>query len=317
MPFILFESTFENKSHSNMDPDYKSTCDKSGVLEIPDCGKIYYELRGILNTENICLIMGAFATLRHYDELADFLASKGFRVLTYDHRGIGRSIALKPSERQTSSMLARDCVCLINEVFGRDSPVHLYGASMGGCVAQHAAIYLSSEDRLLSLYLAVTSPGSYVRIALPQSIWKFLVSQFLIKKDPRVMIEDLVPKCFDKEFLAEIDESGRSMQERWTEKWTMEFKEWFSFHDKVASASQCSVFANHYISSGKLQSLVRKELPITVHIADMDQLVPPAKQRQLGDVLKARIITFHGGHMGGAKEKIKFFNGILTHLHPK
>ena len=297
-----------------MNPDYISACDRSGVVEIPDCGKIYYELRGVLNTDNICLIMGAFATLRHYDELADFLASNGFRVLTYDNRGIGKSIALKPSERQTSSMLARDCVYLINEVFGKDAPVHLYGASMGGCVAQHAAIYLSSEGRLLSLYLAVTSSGRFIRIALPQFVWKFIISRFLIKNDPREMIEDLVPKCFDKEFLLETDQSGRTMQERWTEKWTLEFNEWFSFHDKETSASQCSAFANHYISSVELQSLIRTDLPITVHIAEMDQLMPPSKQRQLGNILKARIITFQGGHIVRATDKAKFYDGVLTHF---
>lgn len=297
-----------------MDPHYKSTYDKNGLLEIPDCGKVYYELRGTSNTENICLIMGAFATLRHYDELADFLASKGYRVLTYDHRGIGKSIAVKPLERQTSTMLARDCVYLINEVLGRKASVHLYGASMGGCVAQHAAIYLMAEGRLLSLYLAVTSPGNYFRIVLPQCAWNFIVSRFLIKKDKREMMQELVPKCFDKDFLIEMDESGRTMQDIWTEKWTMEFEEWFCFHNDVACASQCSVFATHYISPARLQTLIRNELPITVHIAEADELMPPAKQHQLGDVLKAKIITFQGGHMGGAKKKNKFFNGILTHL---
>lgn len=298
-----------------MDPHYESTHDKNGWVEIPDCGTIYYELRGISNTENICLIMGAFATLRHYDELADFLASKGYRVLTYDHRGIGKSIAAKPFERQTSSMLAKDCVCLINEVFGRTALVHLYGASMGGCVAQHAAFHLLSEGRLLSLYLAVTSPGNFfTRIPLPSCVWKFVLSRFLIKANPRDMMQDLVPKCFDKDYLLEMDESGRTMQELWTEKWTVEFEEWFSFHNVTACASQCSVFATHYISSAKLQSLIRNKLPITVHIAETDELMPPAKQRQLGDILQAKIVTFQGGHMGVAKEKAKFFDGILTHL---
>jgi len=135
-----------------MDPHYKSTYDKNGLLEIPDCGKVYYELRGTSNTENICLIMGAFATLRHYDELADFLASKGYRVLTYDHRGIGKSIAVKPLERQTSTMLARGSTCSHLPNGGREASVSVLSRNLSWKLFPHCFTPVCLEFYRLSIF---------------------------------------------------------------------------------------------------------------------------------------------------------------------
>lgn len=106
------------------------------------------------------------------------------------------------------------------------------------------------------------------------------------------MIKYLVPKCFDKEFLDSIDDkSNKTMKERWTEKWVSEYSDWFSFGNIEATASQCSVFATHYISERTLQTLTvkpanRPSLYITVHIAEEDELMPPAKQNELGRILQ-------------------------------
>jgi len=311
-----------------MNPDYISSAEKSCYFSgCPDCC-LYYEQRGLNNIKNIVLIMGAFATLRHFDELADKLSSSGYNVLTYDHRGIGKSTAVDIKLRQTSILLANDCLSLIDHVFGSSSLVHVYGASMGGCIAQYVALSLHRQHRIPSLYLAVTSRGSYVRVlTLPQYLWKIIVKNFLVKSSPRSMIEYLVPKCFDKEFLESIDKNtGQTMKDRWIEKWTTEYSDWFSFNDIEATASQCSVFATHYISDKTLQTLTAaaattkakdqvSECRITVHIAESDELMPPAKQRELGALLQAHIISFKGSHMGGDAEKSRFYEGLLQHLN--
>lgn len=274
-----------------MNPDYISSREKSSYFSRSDC-KLYYEQRGLQNSKYIVLIMGAFATLKHYGELADILASSGYNFLTYDHRGIGKSTASNIKLRQTSTMLANDCIELINHVFGNSSIVHVYGASMGGCIAQHVALILHHQYRLQSLYLAVTSRGSFFRLPFPQYLWKFIVKNFLVKSNPQAMIKYLVPKCFDKEFLDSIDDkSNKTMKERWTEKWVSEYSDWFSFGNIEATASQCSVFATHYISERTLQTLTvkpanRPSLYITVHIAEEDELMPPAKQNELGRILQ-------------------------------
>jgi pimeloyl-ACP methyl ester carboxylesterase len=296
-----------------MDPHYVTGERVVGSLDIDDAGSIYYELRGNRDQPKVVLIMGAFSTLRHYDEVSDFLSTNGFCVLTYDHRGIGRSTALRPNEAQTSKMLASDCVALVNEVFGDTSSVHIYGASMGGFVAQHVALVLHASKRLKSLYLAVTSRGSYFTMPLPQSIWKFAVKNLIVKSDANAMVKYLVPKCFDKEFRETVDEkTGKTIGQLWEEKWTREYRDWFSFADLDATASQCAVTGTHYLSPENLKPLVGCH--VTVHVASQDELMSPAKQQELADILKAKVVRFEGGHLLGREQKAKFFEGLLEHL---
>ena len=60
-------------------------------------------------------------------------------------------------EKQTTSILASDTHELINELWGNSQSVHVYGASMGGMVAQNLAVLLLRDKRLKSLCLAVTA----------------------------------------------------------------------------------------------------------------------------------------------------------------
>jgi pimeloyl-ACP methyl ester carboxylesterase len=296
-----------------MNPHYVTGEHLVGTLDVKDAGTIYYELRGRSDQPKVVLIMGAFSTLRHYDEVADFLSSNGFCVLTYDHRGIGRSTALRTDEAQTSKMLASDCVALSDEVFGDTASIHIYGASMGGFVAQHVALMLQTSKRLKSLYLAVTSRGPYFTMPLPQSVWKFLVKNLIIKSDPHAMVMYLVPKCFDKEFRETVDEkTGRTMGQLWEDKWTREYRDWFSFADLDATASQCAVTGTHYLSADDLKPLVGCN--VTVHVASQDELMSPAKQQELADILKAKVARFDGGHLLGRAQKTKFFETLLGHL---
>lgn len=55
-----------------MDPLHVSMPARSGFVDLPgnDRLQLYYELRGTENEEKILLVMGAFATLKSFDELA-------------------------------------------------------------------------------------------------------------------------------------------------------------------------------------------------------------------------------------------------------
>ncbi len=139
-----------------------------------------------------------------------------------------------------------------------------------------------------------------------------MVKNFIIKADPEQMIRSLITKCFDEEFLHTEDSQGKPMNERWVEKWTREYSDWFSFADVEITASQCSVFATHYLSERELSAL--RGRPITVHIAEKDELMPPSKQRELARILQARAVTFAGGHMGGEADKRRFYDELLRHL---
>ena len=79
--------------------------------------------------------------------------SPTLRVITFDHRGIGRSESLTPA--YTTEAMADDAVSILDEL-GLES-AHVYGISLGGMIAQQFA--LRHPDRIRSLVLGATQPG--------------------------------------------------------------------------------------------------------------------------------------------------------------
>ena len=234
------------------------------------------------------LVMGAFASLRWLDCLADRLAAEGFEVLSYNHRGLplgsyvdlsrlpqkdqrgakqehggsggadddgsrdasssrsrspscestattastsssttSSSIGSSSSSSSSSSksalshhhtceLLAEDAWRLVARVWGADhGPIHVYGASMGGMIAQRMAVQeLRRADaegrppRVVSLFLAVTCRGLYpfpgmdglARLVMPTFYKTGLIRlalPFLISRSKERMLQVNSPVPFD------------------------------------------------------------------------------------------------------------------------
>jgi pimeloyl-ACP methyl ester carboxylesterase len=135
---------------------------------------ICYEIFGDPASEPMLLIMGLGAQMIHWDDaFCRQLAARGFRVIRFDNRDIGKSSHLSGGKRLTPLELlklrflripvaapyrlidmARDTVGLM-DVLGIKS-AHLVGASMGGMIAQEIAISFPQRVRSLTSIMSTT-----------------------------------------------------------------------------------------------------------------------------------------------------------------
>src|SRR5947209_4556785 len=86
-------------------------------------------------------------TRLHWSEPFLDLLRRDFDVITYDHRGVGRSSRLEG--RVTIAQLAEDAARLLRAL-GLSS-AHVFGMSMGGMVAQELALARPEMVRTLTL----------------------------------------------------------------------------------------------------------------------------------------------------------------------
>lgn len=101
----------------------------------------------------LLLISGQAVDSSSWDAVVPAFA-ESFRVITFDHRGTGRSEA-GTDEAYSTRSFARDALAVLDDAgVGR---AHVYGHSMGGRVAQWIA--LDSGHRVASLVLGATTAG--------------------------------------------------------------------------------------------------------------------------------------------------------------
>jgi pimeloyl-ACP methyl ester carboxylesterase len=93
--------------------------------------------------------------------------SPSVRVITYDHRGIGRSASLMPA--YTTEAMADDAASILDEL-GLDA-VHVYGFSLGGMVAQQLA--LRHPRRVRSVVFGATQPGGRRAVPAEREVLEF------------------------------------------------------------------------------------------------------------------------------------------------
>lgn len=139
--------------------------------ELPSGIELCYERFGEEGRPTILLVMGLGAQMIAWpDELCADLAGRGYRVVRFDNRDVGRSthlvelgepnplrvLARRERPPYRLDQMAADCVGLIEHL--GSGPVHLVGASMGGFIAQ--LVVVSRPELVRSVVLVMTSTGS-------------------------------------------------------------------------------------------------------------------------------------------------------------
>jgi pimeloyl-ACP methyl ester carboxylesterase len=113
--------------------------------------RIHYRVTGPPDGEWVVLIMGLGTDMSGWDAMLPYLDD--YHVLRIDNRGVGRSEA--PDIPYSIAGMARDAVAAMDAVGAERA--HIYGASLGGMIAQELA--LSHRDRVNTLVLGCTNTG--------------------------------------------------------------------------------------------------------------------------------------------------------------
>jgi pimeloyl-ACP methyl ester carboxylesterase len=135
--------------------------------------EICYDIFGSPQNEPMVLIMGLAAQMVMWDdEFCAELASRGFRVIRFDNRDIGKStrfsggsrltvmelrfLHVAPASTYKLSDMAADVIGLLDSL--GIASAHIVGLSMGGMIAQEMAIRY--RDRVRSLTSIMSSTGN-------------------------------------------------------------------------------------------------------------------------------------------------------------
>ena len=159
-------------------PELKSTASGEQTATVGDL-ELCYETFGAATAPPLLLIMGLASQMLLWDDaFCEQLATRGFRVIRFDNRDIGRSSQLKGQPTPTRWQLLRrsssgaayaledmatDSVGLLDAL--EIDAAHIVGASMGGMIAQLVAIH--HPDRVLSLVSIMSTTGN-ARVGKPQ-----------------------------------------------------------------------------------------------------------------------------------------------------
>jgi pimeloyl-ACP methyl ester carboxylesterase len=152
--------------------------------------ELCYETFGDPSDPALLLVMGlSMQMLGWHEDLCEELAGRGFFVIRYDNRDVGRSTSIKGHPPTTWQLIRRDKRAASYQIADMAADgiglldhlgierAHVVGASMGGMIAQTMAA--GYPDRVLSLVSIMSNTG-----ALTSGQPKLGVVSFFLEKVP-------------------------------------------------------------------------------------------------------------------------------------
>ena len=148
--------------------------------------KIYWEEHGA--GDPLLLIMGLGATLEWWNRLIPILAPR-YRTIVYDNRGVGRSDV--PPGPYSIPVMADDAAAVLDAA--RIASAHVFGASMGGMIAQELA--LNHPARVRSLILGCTACGGRQSVPAGKEVAAALGARSTMTREEAMWV--MAPYIFD------------------------------------------------------------------------------------------------------------------------
>jgi pimeloyl-ACP methyl ester carboxylesterase len=207
------------------------------------------------------------------EELATTLAARGYRVIRFDNRDVGRSthadfprpkpLAIlrggsDPRQYHLGDM-ARDTVGLLDALGRRDA--HVVGVSMGGMIAQTMAAHHPGRVRTLTSIMSTTGAPRIGRPA--RSTWLRMATA----RPPRNRVEaaDSAVKMF-----RHIGSHGFPFDEAWVRD-----KASLAWDRDPTSAGVTRQLAGVFASGDRTAELLQIDVPTLVIHGDRDRMVHP------------------------------------------
>lgn len=241
------------------------------LIDLPDIS-LNYELDGDGDT-TIVLVNGLADDLGTWVfQKAPFVAA-GYRVLSFDNRGVGRSA--QPAGPYSSAMLAADAKALVDEL--GISGFHLMGVSMGGMIAQEYALAYPGDLRSATFACTYAAPGPFCSRLF--ALWREMAPVMGV---PAVM-RDVTLWAFTQEFFRDRAEE------------LAEFETGMAFMNMPTPAylAQLSIITEH----DTRDRLGHLEVPTLVLAGAEDILIPVELSQELHTLIPdAKWRTTAGGH---------------------
>ncbi len=233
---------------------------------------INYSLQGD-GPETVVLINGLADELETWAYQTPALTAAGYRVLTFDNRGIGKTN--KPAGPYSSELMAADAKALVDELAITD--FHLMGVSMGGMIAQTYALAHQEDLRSLTLGCTYAAPGPFCSRMF--AMWAEIAA---VQGVPMVM-RDVTLWAFTLDFFRQREDE------------LTEFENAMRYIDQPVSAylAQLAVIQNHDTTA----HLGGIAVPTLVIAGEEDILIPTRLSHDLHDLIPdSTWATTPGGH---------------------
>jgi pimeloyl-ACP methyl ester carboxylesterase len=258
--------------------------------------ELAYQEIGDPQGEPLLLIMGLATQMIAWDEeFCAMLAERGFRVVRFDNRDIGRSTKIESAGvpgwasmlfgRGPAPYLLRDMAADTTGLMDRlgIESAHLAGASMGGMIAQTVAI--ERPERVRSLVSIMSSTGNRW-LGIPA--WRAFGTLFARPGEGREAAIEHTVRTFKT-----IGSPGYPMdEERFRE---LAAASYDRSHSRAGVVRQLHAVT---ASGDRTPALERLRLPAAVLHGDSDPLIRPAAGRATaGAIRDSRLRIFEGmGH---------------------